>query len=94
MKKKRNAKLDKQATDDMDGVFFLKLVMYLILGSQWLRFADDSGKLLFSIPIGLIFGVIFAMHDHFRIDRKIEFAVILIAAMIGFYAMVGITLRV
>lgn len=76
---------------ELDGVFFLKLVMYLVLGSQWLRLTDDAGTLRLSLPVGLFIGVIFAVHDHFRIDRKIEFAVLLIAAMVGFYAMVGLS---
>jgi hypothetical protein len=35
------------------------------------------------LPIGLILGIIFSAHDHFRIDRKIEYAVLLVAALLG-----------
>ncbi len=78
-------------TAELDSVYFLKLVMYLIVGAQWLQINGANGKFSFSLPIGLLFGMAFALHDHFQIDRKIEFAVLLIAALIGFYAAVGIS---
>lgn len=91
MKHKLKMNKRQERDQELDGVFFLKLVMYLVLGSQWLRLTDDAGTLRLSLPVGLFIGVIFAVHDHFRIDRKIEFAVLLIAAMVGFYAMVGLS---
>ena len=77
---------------EADGVYFLKIVMYLIIGSQWLYIGNGSGNTIVILPVGLIIGASFALHDHFNIDRKIEFAVILVAALIGFYAKVGVTL--
>ena len=46
----------------------------------------------FALPIGLIIGLIFASHDHFKIDRKIEFAILLISAVLSFFVPSGIIL--
>ena len=78
---------------ELDSVFLLKLVLYMIVGSQWVRFTDGAGVTLLPLPIGLLVGLIFATHDHFRIDRKIEFAVLLVAMLVGFWTQAGIYVR-
>lgn len=75
---------------ELDSVYILKLVLYVILGSLWLRVTNESGTLQLPLPIGCVFGLIFALHDHFQIDRKVEFAVLLIATFVGFWATSGI----
>lgn len=87
VKTKRKAATKKQ---ELDSVYLLKLVLYLIVGAQWIRFTNAAGNTQFPIPIGLIVGVLFASHDHFQIDRKIEYAVLLIATLVGFWSQVGI----
>lgn len=77
-------------TASLDSSYFLKLVLYLIVGSQWLRLTYHSGTSQIPVPLGLIIGMLFAAHDHFQIDRKIEYALLLIAAMIGFWSQVGV----
>ncbi|MBW3538407.1 hypothetical protein KY386_02855 [Candidatus Parcubacteria bacterium] len=64
---------------ETDSVYFLKILLYLILGLLWLR---RDGKTI--IPIGLLLGLLFAHHDHFQIDRKIEYAILLVAALLAF----------
>lgn len=78
------------AESELDSVYLLKLVLYLIIGAQWIRFVNMSGTSQIPIPVGLIIGFLFAAHDHFRIDRKIEFAILLIAMFVGFWSQVGI----
>ena len=63
---------------EADSVYFLKILLYFILGTIWIK---KDGQAL--IPIGLIIGVLFASRDHFRIDRKIEYALLLLAAVLG-----------
>ena len=75
-----------------DTAYLLKIVLYLIIGSQWLKIVTKGGANI-PIPIGAIIGVIFASHDHFRIDRKIEYAVLLIAMFIGFWVPLGAVLE-
>ncbi len=72
----------------LDSVYILKLVLFLILGSQWLYVSVDKGSEL-PVPIGLIIGLLFASQEHFRLDRKIEYAVLLIAMFIGFWLPMG-----
>ena len=87
--KKRSSKLSKGGPE-LDSVYLLKLVLYLIVGAQWIRFVNSSGTTQIPIPIGLIVGFLFAAHDHFKIDRKIEYAVLLVAMFVGFWSQVGI----
>ncbi len=76
-----------------DGLYLLKLVMYTILGTQWLWIETGSGQTV-PLPIGLLLGLLFAMHEHFQVDRKIEYAVLLAAMLAGFIAHVGILITV
>ena len=74
---------------ETDDAYFLKLVLFMILGSMWLKVSDGQSWQI-PLPLGLVFGILLARHDHFRIDRKVEYAVLLIAAFIGFWAPIGI----
>jgi len=85
---KQTVKKKKANNDPYDGVFALKLALYLILGTMWLKLSN--GHTIFPIPIGLIVGLILASQEHFNIDRKIDYAVLLIAALIGFWAPFGL----
>lgn len=77
-----------------DSVYFLKLVIYLIVGAQWLRIENlDSGWSI-PVPVGFLIGLCFASHDHFQIDRKIEYALLLISTFIAFWLPIGIFINV
>lgn len=82
-------KKKKQSPQELDSVYLLKLVLYLIIGAQWLRLTTTSGTEI-PLPLGLFIGVFFASHDHFRIDRKIEYALLLVSMLVGFFAQVGL----
>lgn len=77
------------ANQELDGVFFLKLVLYMILGSMWLKITHN-GMLSLPIPLGVIIGLFFTAHEHFQIDRKIEYAVLLVAMLVGYLAPYGL----
>ena len=74
---------------ESDSTYFLKLVMFLIISSLWVRIENSSGSML-PIPVGAIVALIFASHDHFRIDRKIEFALILVGMFVAFWLPIGV----
>jgi len=76
---------------EMDSVFIFKLILFLILGSQWLHIMDTGSNSEFPIPVGALTGLAFALHDHFKIDRKIEYTILLLAMFIGFWLPMGIT---
>jgi hypothetical protein len=73
---------------EVDSIFFFKLLLYLILGSLWLK-VTKRGVLDIPIPAGLIIGLVFTSHEHFQIDKKIEYAVLLVAMLIGFFVPYG-----
>lgn len=78
----------KKKKDQLNSLFLLKIALYLIIGSQWLKIITPSGVQI-PIPVGALIGVIFATHDHFVIDRKIEYAVLLAAMFIGYWVPLG-----
>lgn len=79
----------KRSSPELDGVYLLKLLLYVLLGSMWLKLSSGSGLHL-PIPIGFIAGLVFSSHEHFQIDRKIEYAALLIAMLFGYFAPYGL----
>ena len=88
-KKQTSKKKSNTSADSFDGVYLFKMVLYLLLGSMWLKISS-GGDMTFPIPIGLIIGLIFTTHEHFQIDRKIEYAVMLVAMLFGYFAPYGL----
>ncbi len=93
---KRTAKKSKQTiAEERDSVYFLKLVLYLMLGTVWLKFSEPviaGGIPLVGVPIGLLVGLLIASHDKFQIDRKIEYAVIIVMTVVSYFLPAGIIL--
>ncbi len=81
-------KNSRKLSAEYDSQYFLKVLLYLILGSVWLSF---GGQRL--VPVGLILGVFAVQHERLRIDRKIEYAILLVAAILGLVG-IGITIAV
>lgn len=73
----------------LDGVFLLKMVLYLILGSMWLKLSHHD-TLHIPLPIGFALGIIFASHEHFQLDRKLEYTLLLAALLVGYIAPFGL----
>jgi hypothetical protein len=84
------AKTKKKQQPEFDGVFVFKLVLYVLLGSMWLKIHSVDLTTGIPIPLGLVVGLIFTSHEHFRIDRKIEYAVLVLAALVGLIAPYGL----
>lgn len=63
---------------ELDSIYFLKILLYLVLGSIWVVMGGHK-----VIPLGLILGVLVVQHEKLQIDRKIEYAALLIAALLG-----------
>jgi hypothetical protein len=82
----------KTPRNEPDGVYLLKLVLYVLLGSLWLKIHRADLTTGVPIPVGLIAGLLFTSHEHFRIDRKVEYAVLVLAALIGLIAPYGLFL--
>jgi hypothetical protein len=78
-----------RTTDRFDGVYLLKLALYVILGSMWIK-ASNGDTIGIGLPAGFMIGLLFATHEHFRIDRKIEYAVLFVALLVGYFAPYGL----
>jgi hypothetical protein len=68
----------KTSARESDNSYFLKILIYFILGTIWIKF---NGYVV--LPLGLILGVVIAQKDHFAIDRKVEYAILIISAVVG-----------
>ena len=80
----------KNSANNFDGVYVLKMALYVILGSLWLKVNHTTHNLHIPIPLGAVIALLFTTHEHFRVDRKIEYAVIVVAALFGFLAPYGL----
>jgi hypothetical protein len=94
MAKRKTKKRVKKQEQELDSVFFLKIVIFLVLGSMWVRLVDPALTRQIPIPVGLFVGLLIASHEHFQIDRKIELSVLLVASLIGFWVQTGAILVV
>jgi hypothetical protein len=91
-KRVAKTKYPKQADNsdsNFDGVYLLKMTLYLLMGSIWVKISSGSDVDV-PIPIGLIIGLAFTLHEHFQIDRKIEYALLLAAMLFGYFAPYGL----
>lgn len=77
---------------ETDSTYFLKLVMYFIFGTLWVHI-DGNGWVV-PIPLGFIVGMAFATHEHFKIDRKIEYAVLVVAMFLSYFLAPGLVIAV
>lgn len=91
--RKAPARTIRTKTTPGDGPYLLKLVLYTIIGTQWLWLQPSHGQSI-PLPVGLLIGLLFAMHEHFQLDRKIEYAVLLAAMLVGFIAHVGLAVSI
>jgi len=79
----------KSSQNQLDTIYFLKLVVYMVLGSLWLKLTDGH-SIQVPLPIGFMAGLVLASHDRVQLDRKIGFAVLLVAMLVGFWAPFGV----
>ncbi len=74
MKKART----KTTIREADSVYFLKILLFFLLSTIWIK---HNGYLVF--PLGLALGLLFTRSDHFVIDRKIEYAILIIGTLLS-----------
>ena len=82
---KKNIQKRKSKSED----YFYKMVIFLILGCFWIKLTFFAG-LVVPIPIGLLFGLFLVKTGRLQIDKKIEYAVLLSAMLVGFWAPIGL----
>lgn len=85
----------KSSENETDGEFLLKIVMYVLLASFWIKFGEpiDAGIIpLGGLPVGLFIGLLIASHERFQIDRKIEYVVLIVITIVTYFLPAGIVI--
>ncbi len=89
-KTKKTAKASVRALavqTEYDSVYFLKILVYLIIGSAWGVIAGHR-----ELPVGLLVGLVLVQHEKLQIDRKIEYAILIVGAVLGLVG-IGLSIR-
>ena len=80
---------------ETDGVFLLKVVMYVALASFWLKFRVplELGPLLLGgVPLGFIAGLLLASRERRQINRKIAYAILVVITILCYFFPAGIVI--
>ena len=81
-----NKKSNNRRFYESDFAFLIKSALYLILGTVWIGWGG-----LRWIPIGVIVGFGFSKIEVLRINRKIEYALLVVGALLGLFGL-GLTI--
>lgn len=79
-----------------DSTYFLKLVIVVILGTLWIKFAQPmtwGGVPFNGLPLGLILGLAgIRLFEKNPFDRKIWYAVLIVVGIISYFVPAGIVI--
>lgn len=85
-----------EAIFETDSTYFLKLVVFVLLGTLWLKFADPvswMGIPLHGIPMGMLVGLVLVNRfEKYQADRKIWYAILLIVTIICYFVPAGVVI--
>ena len=71
---------------ETDLAFLIKAALYLLLGTVWVGWGGHRW-----IPAGVVLGFFISKVEALRIDRKIEYGLLVVGALLGLYSL-GITI--
>jgi hypothetical protein len=77
-------------TEEKDTTYLLKIALYLLVGAFWVTIIYEDTVI--PLPLGFLLGLAFASHDHFKMDRKIEYAILVVGVVVGFVTGYGMRL--
>jgi hypothetical protein len=81
---------------ETDGTYFLKLVVFVLLGTLWLKFGQPLewlGIPIHGIPIGMLAGLVLVRQfEKIQSDRKIWYAILLVVTIICYFVPAGIVI--
>lgn len=81
---------------ETDSAYFLKLVIVLLLGTFWLKFASPvswNGIVMNAFPLGLIIGLILIYKfEKIQEDRKIWYAFLIVVTLVCYFRPAGISI--
>lgn len=97
--RKTTAKVPKRFHErvfESDSTYFLKLVVVVLLGTLWLKFANPVlwlGLTFTALPLGIVIGfLVVRAFEHHQDDRKIWYAVLLVVGVISYFVPAGIVI--
>jgi hypothetical protein len=95
--KTRAASVARPAQERMfetDGTYFLKLVVFVLLGTLWLKFQQPVSWLgvpLRGLPVGFLLGLILVSRfEKYQSDRKIWYAILVVVTIICYFVPAGV----
>lgn len=92
--KKQSPRRFHERVFESDSTYFLKLVVIVLLGTLWLKFAEPfmaGGFQFTALPLGVVLGfLIVRAFEHHQEDRKIWYAVLLVVGVISYFVPAGI----
>lgn len=81
---------------ESDGTYFLKLVVFVLLGTFWLKFGQPIvwlGLPINGIPVGILIGLLLVSRfEKYQSDRKIWYAILLVVGIISYFVPAGIVI--
>ena len=81
---------------ESDGQYLLKLVLFVLLGTFWLKFSDPVtwlGMSIHALPVGLVLGLILVNRfEKSQADRKIWYAMLVVVGIISYFVPAGIVI--
>jgi len=86
----------KEQVFETDSTYFLKLVVFVLLGTLWLKFAQPI--MLFGVPfagfpLGLFVGLLLVnKFEKYQSDRKIWYAILLVVTIICYFVPAGVVI--
>lgn len=90
------ARSPRQLIAETDGTYFLKLVVFVLLGTLWLKFDEPliwGSFVVTALPLGLFIGLpLIRQFEKMQSDRKIWYAVLLVVTIICYFAPAGIVI--
>jgi hypothetical protein len=79
---------------ESDSQYFLKLIVYVLLGTLWLKFNTPItwlGVPISGVPIGMLVGLIVVNRfEKLQSDRKIWYAILIVVTIICYFVPAGI----
>jgi hypothetical protein len=79
---------------ETDSTYLLKLVVFVLLGTFWLRFNDPIiwlGISFSAIPVGMLVGLLLVRKfEKYQADRKIWYAILILVTIISLFYPTGV----
>jgi len=81
---------------ETDSTYFLKLVVFVLLGTLWLKFQQPIlwlGVPFRGIPVGFLVGLLLVSRfEKYQMDRKIWYAILVVVTIISYFVPAGVVI--